>query len=284
MSDYKETTGIFAGVNNAQIHYQSWKVENPRGIIVIAHGLGEHSGRYENLVKIMQADGVSFYALDHRGHGRSEGKRGHISSFSEYTEDLKTLIRLVQKENQAVPVILLGHSMGGVIAFQYALSYPQDISGLILSSAGLIPAGELPAWKKLLAGVLSQIAPSLAISNGLNSSDLSHDQEVVNAYVNDPLVHDRISSRWAAEFIRAGADSLSRASELNMPLLIIHGADDRIVDFRGSKEVMANASSLDKQFYLFEGLFHETMNEVSPEKEKVVNCIREWIVKQIEKK
>lgn len=284
MSDYKETTGIFAGVNNAQIHYQSWKADNPRGVIVIAHGLGEHSGRYDNLVKIMQDDGVSFYALDHRGHGRSEGKRGHVGSFSEYTEDLKTLFRLVQKENQAVPVILLGHSMGGVIAFQYALKYPQDISGLILSSAGLIPAGELPIWKKLLAGVLSKIVPSLAMSNGLNSSDLSHDQAVVDAYVNDPLVHDRVSSRWFVEFTRAGMESLRRASELSMPLLVIHGADDKIVDFRGSKEVMANASSLDKKFYLFEGLFHETMNEVSPEKEKVVNSIRDWIVKLIEDK
>jgi len=194
----------------------------------------------------MQDDGVSFYALDHRGHGRSEGKRGYVGSFSEYTEDLKTLFRLVQKENQAVPVILLGHSMGGVIAFQYALKYPQDISGLILSSAGLIPAGELPIWKKLLAGVLSKIVPSLAMSNGLNSSDLSHDQAVVDAYVNDPLVHDRVSSRWFVEFTRAGMESLRRASELSMPLLVIHGADDKIVDFRGSKEVMANASSLDK--------------------------------------
>lgn len=281
MSNFKETMGIFAGVNNAQIHYKSWKVEKPRGVIVIAHGLGEHSGRYDNLIRIMENDGVSFYALDHRGHGRSEGKRGHISSFSEYTEDLKTLIKLVQKENHAVPTILLGHSMGGVIAFQYALNNPQDISGLILSSAGLIPAGELPVWKKMLAGVLSQIAPALAMSNGLNSSDLSHDQAVVEAYVSDPLVHDRVSSRWFVEFARAGVDSLSRAAELNMPLLIIHGADDKIVDFRGSKEVMTKASSLDKQFYLFEGLYHETMNEVSPEKEKVVNSIREWIRKQI---
>ncbi len=282
MSVFKETTGIFAGVNNAQIHYQSWKAENPRAVIVIAHGLGEHSGRYANLINIMQDDSVSFYALDHRGHGRSEGKRGHISSFSEYTEDLKTLFKLVQNENQNLPVILLGHSMGGVIAFQYALKYPRDISGLILSSAGLIPAGELPAWKKMLAGVLSRLAPSLVMSNGLNSSDLSHDQAVVDNYVNDPLVHDRISSRWVVEFIRAGADSLSRAAELSMPLLIIHGADDKIVDFRGSKEVMDHASSMDKEFYLFEGLYHETMNEFSPEKEKVVNSIREWIVKQIE--
>lgn len=282
MADYKETKGIFAGVNNAQIYYKSWKAENPRGVIVIAHGLGEHSGRYENLICIMQDDDISFYALDHRGHGLSEGKRGHISSFSEYTEDLKTLIKVVKKENQSMPIILLGHSMGGVIACQYALKYPQDISGLILSSAGLIPAGELPVWKKMLAGFLSKTAPALAMSNGLKSSDLSHDQAVVDAYVNDPLVHDRVSSRWFMEFVRAGADSLRRAAELTMPLLVIHGADDRIVDLRGSKEVIKNASSLDKQFYLFEGLYHETMNEASPEREKVINSIREWILKQIE--
>lgn len=281
MAELNETMGIFAGVNSDQIYYYCWKAEEPRGVVVIAHGLGEHSGRYANLIRIMQDDGISFYALDHRGHGRSAGKRGHIGSFSEYIEDLKTLFKLVQKENQSIPIILLGHSMGGVIALQYALKYPRDIDGLILSSAGLIPAGGLPGWKKMLAGFLSKIAPDLAISNGLNSSDLSHDQHVVDAYINDPLVHDRVSSRWFTEFSRAGADSLSRAAELNMPLLIIHGADDKIVDFRGSREIMESASSADKQFYLFEGLYHETMNEASPEKEKVVNSIREWILKQV---
>lgn len=284
MAAYKETMGIFAGVNSQQIYYCRWKSENPRGVVVIAHGLGEHSGRYANLIQIMQDDGVSFYALDHRGHGRSEGKRGHISSFSEYIEDLKTLFSLVLKENQTIPIILLGHSMGGVIAFQYALSYPRDINGLILSSAGLIPAGGIPGWKRLLASFLSKIAPELAMSNGLNSSDLSHDQAVVNAYVSDPLVHDRVSSRWFTEFSQAAADSLQRAAELKMPLLIVHGTDDKIVDFQGSKAVMENASSRDKQFYLFEGLYHETMNETSPEKEKVVESIREWILKQLAEK
>lgn len=284
MAEYNESMGIFAGVNNDQIYYRKWKTEHPQVVVVIAHGLGEHSGRYENLIRLMKDDSVSFYALDHRGHGRSEGKRGHISSFSDYIQDLKTLFKLVQKENHEVPVILLGHSMGGVIAFQYALNYPKDISGLILSSAGLVPAMAPPAWKRMLAGLLSKIVPALDMSTGLNSQDLSHDQSVVDAYVSDPLVHDRVSSRWFTEFMQAGADSLHRAAELNMPLLIIHGADDKIVDFRGSKEVMANASSADKQFYLFEGLFHETMNEVSPEKEKVVNSIREWILQQLEGK
>ncbi len=282
MSAFKETMGIFAGVNNAQIYYHSWRVDNPRGVILIAHGLGEHSGRYKNLIQIMQEDEVSFYALDHRGHGRSEGKRGHISSFTEYIEDLKSLFKLVHKENQTVPIILLGHSMGGVIAYQYALSYPQDISGLILSSAGLIPAAEVPGWKQWLATALSKLTPALAMSNGLNSNDLSHDQLVVEAYIDDPLVHDRVSSRWFVEFTQAGINCLSRASELTMPLLIIHGANDNIVDSRGSKEVMLKASSEQKQLYLFDGLFHETMNEASPEKEKVLSTVRDWILGQLE--
>lgn len=284
MAEYNNSVGIFAGVNNDQIYYRSWKAENPRSVVVIAHGLGEHSGRYENLIEIMKDDSVSFYALDHRGHGRSEGKRGHISSFSEYTRDLKSLFKLVQKENQGIPVILLGHSIGGLIAFQYALNYPNDLSGLILSSAGLIPAEGLPGWKMTLAGILSKIIPGLVISSGLNSSDLSHDQAVVDAYSVDPLVHDKVSTRLVTETLKASSDSLARAAELNMPLLIIHGSNDRIVDFRGSKEVMATASSADKQFYLFEGLFHETMNEASPEKEKVVSTVREWILKQLEGK
>lgn len=281
MPDFKETTGIFAGVNSVQIYYHSWRADNPRGIIVIAHGLGEHSGRYLNLINTMQNDGVSFYALDHRGHGRSEGKRGHLNAFAEYTEDLKMLFKLVQKENPGVPIILLGHSMGGVIACQYALTYPQDMNGLILSSAGLIPAMKIPNWKKWLANTMASLAPALAMSNGLDRSHLSHDQSVIDAYSNDPLVHDRVSFRWVAEFTQAGEDCLNRATELSMPLLVIHGEDDKIVDCQGSKEVMAKASSQNKQFYLFKGLYHETMNEIPPEREKVVNNVREWIIKQL---
>ncbi|HZK86450.1 MAG TPA: alpha/beta hydrolase [Syntrophomonas sp.] len=282
MADFIENTGNFVGLDNTQIYYHSWKVDRPRGIIVIVHGIGEHSGRYGNLIKTLADAEISIYALDHRGHGHSEGKRGHINAFAEYTDDLKTLFKLINTENQDLPIILLGHSMGGVIACQYALLYPHDLSGLILSSAGFITAARVPGWKKGLAKLLSKLAPSFSMPTGLNSNDLSHDQTVVEAYLADPLVHDKVSSRWFIEFNRAGADCLRRAAELTMPLLIIHGAEDKIVDPQGSQQVMARASSPDKKLYLFKGLYHETMNELPAEKKKVLNTIRAWIIKHVE--
>lgn len=282
MTGYIEKPGDFTGLNNTRLFYQSWQARQPRGVVVIAHGVGEHGGRYNNLQSLMQDDGISFYALDHRGHGRSEGKRGHIESFGDYAADLKTFVTLVRAETAGFPLLLLGHSMGGTIACQFALDYPGYIDGLILSSAGLIQAVKVPGWKKGMAALLSNILPGLSMPTGLDSSALSHDRQVVDDYINDPLVHDLVSARWYMEFSRAGEECLRRAGELTLPLLIIHGSADAIVDPEGSRQVMEKASAPDKQLFIFPGLYHETMNEALPEREKVLDTMRSWIIRQVE--
>lgn len=284
VAEYLENTGNFTGLENTRIFYKSWQAQHPRGVAVIAHGVGEHSGRYRNLIGFMQDDGISFYALDHRGHGHSEGKRGHIKSFDDYTTDLKTFIKMVRTETAGLPLILLGHSMGGAIACKFALDYPGYIDGLILSSAGLVQAAKVPGWKKTMAALLANIMPGLSMPTGLDSGALSHDQQVVADYINDPLVHDLVSARWYMEFTRAGAECLQRAGELTMPLLIIHGSADAIVDPQGSRQVMEKASSPDKQLFIFDGLYHETMNELPPEREKVLDTFHSWIIRQVEGK
>ncbi|HNX91911.1 MAG TPA: lysophospholipase, partial [Syntrophomonas sp.] len=188
MADYKQTSGYFIGLNNTRLFYQSWQAERPCGAVVIVHGIGEHSGRYNNLIDRMQNDSISFYALDHRGHGLSEGKKGHINSFDDYTTDLKSFIEMVRTEETGLPIILLGHSMGGTIACKFALNYSGYINGLILSSAGFIQAVKVPVWKKTMARLLGNIVPGLSMPTGLESSALSHDQQVVDDYSNDPLV------------------------------------------------------------------------------------------------
>ena len=234
------------------------------------------------MVEEVACKGVSCYALDHRGHGRSEGKRGHISSFSDFTADLASLVEMARRENPAIPLILLGHSMGGVIAFQYVLQQSQAVDGLILSSAGLIPILDVPGWLQSLVKVLlSRIVPGLTISNGLDASGLSHDQPIVNQYLDDPLVHDKVTARWFQEFAAAGQDSLNRAGELTLPLLIIHGQNDPIVDYKGSVKAMELASSSDKTLHIFEGLLHETMNEPQELRQEVLNRVGEWIVAHI---
>ncbi len=278
MADYRVTGGSFFGVDQCRIFYQSWKAHSPRGVVAIAHGLGEHSGRYSNLVDSMAGDRVSIYSMDHRGHGRSEGQRGHVNRFSEYVEDLNTMIQLIRTENPEAPLIVFGHSMGGVIAYQYTLNYPREVNGLILSSAGLMPSLDQSPVKLGLVRILSRLVPSTSVATGLDSKHLSHDQTVVSDYINDPLVHDKVSCRWFMEFVQAGKESLSRAEELKLPLLIIHGSDDQIVNVQGSREVMAKASSQDKGIHIYEGLYHETLNEVSPDKDMVLDNLRGWIL------
>lgn len=281
MKGYKHATGTFIGKGGIEIFFQTWLADRSKGIVVISHGLGEHSGRYENLIGRMEGAGVSFYALDHRGHGRSGGNRGHVASFMEYIHDLKIFVNQIKDEHGDMPVVLLGHSLGGLIAIKYALTHPADLGALVLSSAGLIPSVAVPGWKKKMGLFFSRYIPKLAMSNGLDPAELSHDRKVVEAYINDPLVHDRVSSRWYAEFTAAEEECLRRARELRTPLLVIHGGEDRMVDYRGSERVYADSTAKDKTLHIFPGLFHETMNETAAERKKVLDVLAAWITARL---
>ncbi|MBN1533679.1 MAG: lysophospholipase [Spirochaetes bacterium] len=281
MKSYAHTTGTFIGKGGVEIFFQSWTVPSPRGILVIAHGVGEHSGRYANIIERLAGAGISVYANDHRGHGRSGGKRGHVDSFMEYVYDLKLLVDFVKEEHAKIPMVLMGHSMGGTIAFKYALTYPEDMKGLVLSSAGLITAVEVPGWKTSMGRFFSKYLPGLSMATGLDASQLSHDRDVVEAYENDPLVHGKVSARWYTEFTSTGEECLRRASELRMPLLVFHGKGDLIVDYRGSLQTHDGASSADKTLYVFENLYHETMNEAQQERQRVLDIVSKWILKAV---
>lgn len=278
MTEYQHEMGTIIGKGGVEIFIQRWLAQNPCATLVIAHGLGEHSGRYGNLINWLEGKRISVYALDHRGHGRSAGTRGHVERFNDYVDDLSFFINGVIDENPGLPVFLLGHSMGGVIAILYALRSQEKLAGLILSSPGLIPTVDAPKYKVALASFLSDYIPSLLVSNELDSNYISHDREAVAAYQNDPLVHDRISARWYTEFLKSSEECLRRANELTIPLFVFHGTDDRLVDFAGSIQIFDAASSRDKTKLLLEGLYHETMNEVEYEREKVLAAIAKWIL------
>ncbi len=283
MKEYRHNTGTFIGKGGIEIFFQSWTTPNPRGVVVIAHGLGEHSGRYENLIKLMSGKGVSFYALDHRGHGRSGGRKGHVDSWMDFIYDLKLYVNFVKDDNRKIPMILLGHSMGGLIACKYALTYPDDMDALILSSGAFIFAVKLPAWKESLARSISKYVPTLAMSNGLNPADLSHERETVVTYMSDPLVHDKATARLYTEFLNASQDCLARAKELTMPMLVFHGRSDKIVDYKGSERIFETASTArrDKSLYIFPNLFHETMNEAEGDRNRVLDIVSRWIMEKI---
>lgn len=281
LEKYKEKNNSFKGLGNTNIYYHSWQAKNPKGIVCILHGVNEHVARYDEFIKTFSDKDISFYALDHRGHGRSEGVRGHVLSFDEYIHDVNLLFNIIKKENPNLPIICLGHSMGGVIAIKYVLSHPDSVHALILSSAGLKPAVEAPAWKISLAKFLSKVYPSLTMTSGLDPTLLSRNSLEVKKYIEDPLIVDSISSRWYTEYIKNIEECMQRAQEIKLPILITHGTKDKIVDYHGSIEFYEKVSSSDKELELFEGLYHEPLKELLEDRKKVFKIISEWIVKHL---
>jgi acylglycerol lipase len=281
MAQYEYAQDFFKGKGNLKIAYQSWIVPRTKGVVVIVHGLGEHSGRYTNIIERMKGKGISFYALDLRGHGRSEGKRGHVKSFLDYVHDLKLFVNKVKKKNEDVPLFLLGHSMGASIAIRFVLTFQNEIAGLILSAPSLVPVMEIPGWRITFASILSAFMPSCNLASVVNVPDLSHDEEVVQSYLSDELVHNRNSARLLAEFIKNNQSCLERADELRLPLLVLHGEEDRISSSKGAVYMVDRAQSKDKTLEIFPGLFHEIMNEEKLAREKVLQVISKWILAQM---
>lgn len=283
MKKFEHKTGVFLADDNVRIFYQCWLSQQSKGAVVISHGLGEHSDRYSNLMEYLGGSGISFFAIDHRGHGKSGGKRGHTERFMKYVDDIKKFVdEIIRPLTGKLPLILLGHSMGGLIAFRYVLEYPEDFTALVLSAPALIPAVKVPGWKKFLGRIFSVIAPSLAMNNELDPADISSDPDVVQAYRDDPLVHDMVTARWYTEYLNTAEYCLARPAEIEMPLLIVHGMADRMVSPEGSIITFENASSTDKKLFTFDGLFHETMNERQEERKKVIKTIGTWIVDHVQ--
>lgn len=252
--------------------------DKPACAVIIIHGLGEHSGRYTNLISAPSSKKISFFAVDLRGHGESEGQKGHVQSFMDYVYDLKIFVNMIREAHTDLPVYMLGHSLGGAIACRYALTYQNDLSGLILSSPAITLGIKPSLIKKSAAHTLSVVAPATDMANELNPKDLSHDEEVVKQYIDDPLVHDRITPRLYTELVSNGVYCLERAADLRLPFLVLHGTADKISDVRGSQLIHERSISDDKHLSLFPDLFHETMNEKKRDRQKVISTIIDWIV------
>ncbi len=271
--------GKFDGKGKIKLYYQFWKPENVRAVIVAAHGLAEYSGRYTHVAEHFANEGIAFYALDHRGHGLSEGVRGHVDSFDDYLEDLDTFIDMVKKSEKGKKTILLGHSMGGTIAIAYALKNPNKIDGLILSSPGLKLASELdPEIVKSILE-LSKSNPTQELPNQIDPNNLSHDKQVCEKYDKDPLVFKTITARFAVEFFTTMETLLKNADKLKVPTLLLVAGEDKLVSPEGSKEFAKKVKEKDFKMKIYDGFYHELFNEV--EKEKVFKDIDNWLKKRI---
>ncbi|HFE67626.1 MAG TPA: alpha/beta hydrolase, partial [Chloroflexi bacterium] len=221
------TEGFFPGADGVELYYQAWQPAEPaKAVLIIAHGLGEHSGRYQNVVEALVPQRYAIYALDHRGYGRSPGQRGHINEWAEYREDLRRFVQMVQEKEAERPLFLMGHSMGGCIALNYAEYYPDGLQGVV-ASAPAVGKLDIPTPLAVMSKLLSSVWPTLSVSSGLDVEAISRDTAVIEAYQNDPLVHDKGTPRLATELDKAAQETLARAGEFQPPLLLLHGDADR---------------------------------------------------------
>jgi len=283
MAALPESTGEFASSDGVTIFYRQYQAESERARMVIAHGLGEHSGRYGNVIERVLPKGISVWVPDHRGHGQSGGRRGHVLNFVQYLTDLRQTVELVKKDMPAqMPCFLLGHSMGGLIALNFAQCYPDFIDGLVASSPCLGMAIEVPPVKKILGSFMSYVWPGMTMSSGLDAAKISRDRAVVSAYENDPLVHDRISARFFTELMAAIESVNQQASTLNVPVLMQVAGEDYLVDAHSSKHYFKKLTLDDKVLHVYDGLYHEIYNAPQEQKERVLEDLEAWLEKQLQ--
>jgi alpha-beta hydrolase superfamily lysophospholipase len=280
----EHTEDFFEGVNGFSIYYQAWLPENPKAVVQIVHGFAEHSGRYMNVVNELLPLNYAIYADDHRGHGRSEGKTNYVDSFDDFIEDEKILHDIIRYSHPNLPIFMIGHSMGSLIAVCFTKKYEKLLKGLILTGTGTRPQRNVSKFLKLGAKIASKIVPKLSINPKLEGAMLSHDPEVVKAYQDDPLVHaDKITTRLGYELIKTFENAVSFFGSFKLPLLVQVGSEDALIG--GTEEELKNAVKMeDNTIKVYQGLYHEVYNEIEEERIIVLKDLRDWLENHIKKK
>lgn len=258
-----------------EIFGQKWENETnaPKAIICLVHGFGEHSSRYEHVAQFLTDNQYAVIAYDHRGHGRSGGRKGHFVSYDEFINDVENLVKQADINFPNLPKIVYGHSMGGNVVANYAIKRQPKVAGIILSSPFFNTAFQPPAIKIAVGKFMRNLIPTLSLPSGLDVNAISRDKEVVKKYSNDPMVFDIISSKMGIELIEFGQEAITNAAKLSLPTLVFHGTADQLTSFESTKQFVANAGK-NITFIPYEGLYHECHNE--PEKAVVLENILNW--------
>ena len=272
----KHQEGYLKGVRDTDIYYQYWLPENePEAILLVVHGLAEHSGRYMNVVNFLVPSGYAVYGIDHIGHGKSGGKKGYVQRFEDYTTTLKKYFDMVREWQPEKPIFLVGHSMGGLISAAYLLKYQDELSGAILSGPGIKVPDNISQAIIIAGNILSFIMPKAGLVQ-LDAEGVCRDPAVVHAYANDPLVYTgKITARLGAELLKAMKRVTEQAPKIRLPIMIVQGSDDKLVDPSGAQLLYDLVSSKDKTINIYKGFYHEVFNE--PEHELVLNDVKIWI-------
>ena len=269
------TEGNFRSPDGLSLFYRRWTVPQPKGICLLIHGTAEHSGRYQHLAQALTAHGFSVWALDHRGHGRSEGLRGDCRSLEEFVEDLRLLAQQARIGMQRLPLLLVGHSLGGLIALSFCARYPEEVRAVAVSSPALKLAHETPPWKVALVTATSRVMSTFPFQNGVNPKVLCHDPQVVEAYEKDPLVHHILTARCAVALRHSMRQSLELARQIKVPCLILQAGADEVCDPETAAEFSRRANGTGITFRRYDGLYHELFNE--PQRAQVIGDLCQWL-------
>ncbi len=262
-----------------KVYARSWEPNTtPKAVICLVHGLGEHCSRYQHLADFFVDQGFAVVANDHLGHGKTEGKRGHGAKFEHFMDNVGRLLEEGDSRFPGVPVILYGHSMGGNFVLNYLLRRKPKIAGVIATGPWIKLGFEPPAYLVFLGKLTRKLAPSFAQKNSLDTSKLSHDKAVVDKYINDPLVHDRVTSSMGMEMLDAAKWLQDNAGKIDVPLLLMHGSSDEITSPKGTEEFAKKATG-DITLKLWDGWYHEIHNEIG--KEEFFAYTLNWIQQKL---
>jgi alpha-beta hydrolase superfamily lysophospholipase len=281
LAGVQENHGFFEGVGDVRLYYRTFEVVVPRAAFLVVHGMGEHGGRYAEFAHSMAGFGYASFVLDQRGHGNSEGRRGHATRFDALLQDVDRFRREVSGLiDLDCPVFLLGHSLGGLVALRYLEEYDSPLSGGVIVSPWLATALPVPAWKVSLSRIVGRIAPAMPFSLNVPAEYLSHDPAVVTGYRDDLLVHDTITPRMFQEISSAMEAVLQRSDRLAGPLLFLLAGDDRIADTTRSLTLAQSLSAADVTVRVYANYYHEVLNEV--DRRSVYLELRDWIETRVE--
>jgi len=271
--------GEFQASRGTRLFWQSWTAtDNPLCALILIHGFGEHSGRYRYFVERLCAAKIAVFAFDLRGHGQSEGRRGHINCMTDYRGDVAAFVAQVETRHPDLPKFIFGHSLGSLVVLDFVLRQPDGLAGTIISGCGLEPAGVVTAPVVFLARTLSVIWPTFPLKVPVAAAALTRDTTEVEAYHSDPLVHHTGTTRLASEVLNVIEWIKEHAQDLQLPILMIHGGADRINLPSGSSNFISRVVFPDKKLLLYPGCFHELHNDLN--RQEVLTDLTRWLLER----
>lgn len=278
--EIRHDEGDFRACRDTRLFWQSWTAtDHPVGALILIHGFGEHSGRYSYLVDQLCAAKIKVFAFDLRGHGRSDGRRGHINSITDYRGDISAFMAQLDSRIPDIPKFIFGHSMGSLLVLDYVLRRPQGLAGTVISGAGLEPAGVATAPVVFLARMLSVIWPVFPLTLAVDSALLTRDKTEIENYNNDPLVHQTSTTRMANELLHTIDWIKDHPQNLQLPILMVHGEADSINLPSGSRSFISNVTFPDKTLLIYPDGFHELHNDL--DREKVLSDFCSWLLDRV---